>query len=145
MAEVPRRQDGTRLEVEQAAGGPGLVEAVPRAVVVVLEEGERALGAALVHRRVDLRAADGDGLQVLRAHDGAEPAPAVEVLQLVDDGREADPPLAGDAGLEDANALVAELLLEAFLHLPGELPPVRPGVAELDLPVLDPEVDGRRG
>jgi hypothetical protein len=69
----------------------------------------------------------------------------VEVLELVHDGGEADAPLPGDAGLQDADAFVAQLLLEAVLDLARELAPIAAGVPEFHLAVLDPEIDGRVG
>ena len=145
VAEVAGGQDATRLERQHGARRAELVEAVLRAVVVLAEPHERALGAVLVHRDRRLRAAHDDRLEVLGAHDRAQAAAAVEVLELVHERGEADAPLAGDARLEHAHALVAQLPLDALLDLARERAPVRGGVAELDAVVPDPEVDGRGG
>src|SRR5262249_48865884 len=144
VAEVPRGQDAARLEREHAARGAELMEAVLAAVVVVLEPHELRLRSLLVGRGRRLAAADDDRLEIFAAHDGAEAAAAMKVLQLVHDGREAHAALAGDAALEHANALVAQLVFEAVLDLARELAPVGAGVAKLDLIVLDEDIR-RRG
>src|SRR5947209_13078492 len=145
VAEVARGQDAARLEGEHPAGGAELVEAVLRAVVVLFEPDELALRLVLVRCGGRLRAAGHDRLEVLRAHHRAEAAAAVEVLELVHDRCEPDAPLAGDPGLQHADPLVAELRLEAVLHLARALSTVLRSIAELDLTVLDPEVHGRFG
>src|SRR3989475_9472592 len=145
VAEVARGQDAARLEGEHPAGGAELMEAVLRAVVVLFEPDELALRLVLVRRGGRLRAAGGARPAGRRAHHRAEAAAAVEVLELVHDRCEPDAPLAGDPGLQHADPLVAELLLETVLHLARELPPVLRSVAELDLTVLDPEVHRRFG
>ena len=121
------------------------MEAVLAAIVVVLEPDELLLGAVLVGRRRRLAAAHHDRLEVLAAHDGAEPAAAVEVLQLVHDGGEAYAALAGDPALQHADALVTQLGLQPVLDLARELAPVGTGVAKLDAVVLDPEIGRRVG
>src|SRR3990170_3160766 len=143
VAEVAGRQDPAGLEGQQGAGTPERVKAVLRAVVVLAEPGERAARSVLVHGERRLRAANDDGLEALGAHHGAEPAAAVEVLELVHDRREANAPLARHAGLEHADPLVPQLLLETVLHFPREPPPVGARVPELHLAVLDPEIDRR--
>src|SRR5262245_54105113 len=121
------------------------MEAVLGPVVVLLEPHQRALGAVLVGRHGRLAAPHHAGLGPLAPHHRAQSAAAVEVLELVHDGGEAHAPLAGDPGLQHANALVPELLLEPVLDVTRELAPVRPGVLELDLTVLDPQIDGMIG
>ncbi len=143
VAEVARRQDAARLQRHDAARGAELVEPVLGAIVVLAEPDELALGPVLVHGDGRFAAAHDDGLEVLRAHHGAEPPAAVEVLELVHNRRKPHAALAGDAGLEHADSLVAQLRLDPVLDFARKLAPVRRGVAELDLVVLDPEVDGR--
>jgi hypothetical protein len=143
VAEVARRQDAAGLEQQDAARRADLVEAVGGAIVVLLEPGQLALGLRLVVGDGRLGAAHDDGLEVLGPHHGAEPGPAVEVLELVHEGREAHPALAGDAALEDPHALVAQLRLDAVLDFARELAPVGRGIAELDRVVLDEDIDGR--
>src|SRR3989304_5974971 len=94
VAEVAGGQDATRRERQHGARRAELVEAVLRAVVVLAEPHERALGAVLVHRDRRLPARHAARLEVLGAHDCAQAAAAVEVLELVHERGEADAPLA---------------------------------------------------
>ena len=91
-----------------------------------------------------LRAAHGDRLQVLRAHHRADAGAAGGAMQVVDDGGEQHPRLAGapDAGNADQRILV--LLLEDRLGVPGALAPDLVGGEQLRLVVLDVQVDRLR-
>ena len=91
-----------------------------------------------------LRAAHGDGLEVLVAHDGAHAEPAGARPALLD-GREEDPVLAGQADGGDRGVRLLELLADELRGLERAQTPEVRGVADLDLVVVDPEVDQLRG
>jgi len=87
-------------------------------------------------------AADGDGLEVFGSHDRAEPGAAGDFVQVVDDAGVADEVLTGGTDLGDADLLVTEFLADGGFDGAGDLAPEVGCVAELDLVVLDPEVNG---
>ena len=89
-------------------------------------------------------AADGDGLQVLRAHHRAHARSAGGVLEVVDDAGVADQVLAARADLRGPDALVAKLRADRLLGLERVQAPEVRGVAQLGLAVVDPEVDRLR-
>ena len=145
VAEVAGGQDAAGLQCEHAAGRAELVEAVGGAIVMLLEEDQLLLRAVLVGGRGRLAAAHDDRLQLLGAHDRAQAAAPVEMLQLVHDGGVAHEVLTRHPALQRAHALVTQLHLDAVLHLARELAPVRRRITEFDLVVLDPQVHRRLG
>src|SRR5205807_2681528 len=99
------------------------------------------------------RAAHGHRLEVLRAHHRAEArAPdGPPVLAVDHDRREADESLAGRSDARHAWQLAAPIDCRADLGpdgvvgLEGVLAPQVAGVADLDLAIVDPQVDGPLG
>src|SRR5262249_47317403 len=87
------------------------------------------------------RAADGDGLEVLRAHDGADAGAAGGAVLVVHDAGELDQFLAGRPDAGDAGVRDAEFLADAVLGLRDDLAPEVAGVADLNDVVVDPQVD----
>ena len=132
------------LGADHRAGAPG-VETVVGAALAQRFAGHPAGGVpdrfAVGHLDTGA-AADGDGLEVLGAHDRAEAGAAGDLVEVIDDAGVADEVLAGGTDLGDADLLVAEFLADCGFHGAGDLSPEVGSVAELDLVVLDPEVDG---
>ena len=96
-----------------------------------------------VGQRHAARAAQGDRLQVLGAHDRAHPGAARGAVQVVHDAGEADEILPGRADAGDDRVRHAEFRAQLFLRLPNRLAPQVRGIPDFDPVVVDPDV--RRG
>ena len=114
---VVGREDAERGAVLHVAGG-ALVRELRVEHRAVLHGVEHALARRLELLGVGdgrlLLAAQGDRLEVLGAHHGAE-APAADDAALVDDAGEARELLAGRADAGDAHVLVVQLVLDRLL------------------------------
>ena len=132
------------LGADRGASAPG-VQAVVRPAFAECFAGDPPGGVldrfAVSHLH-PTAAANGNGLEVLGAHDRAEAGAAGDFVQVVDDAGVADKVFAGGPNLGNPDLLVAEFLADGGFHRTGDLAPELGGVAELDLVVLDPEVNG---
>ena len=114
-------------------GGAVQVHAVVLLVIVVAEPADDARRLVALVGADALAPVGDDGLEVLAAHDRAQPGAPVIVAQLVGDGGIEDAVFAGDAGLQDANALVAQFFDQPVLDFTGQLAPIFGRIAEFDL------------
>ena len=90
------------------------------------------------------RAAHGDGLDVLRTHDGADARASGGAMQIVDDGRVEAALLARDADAGDMHHRVLMLFLDPLVRVPDAGAPDRRRIVDLALVILDQDVDGLR-
>ena len=113
--------------------------------MVLIQRGGDPLRQALEWGRIcdrDRRAAaDGDRLELLGAHHGAQARAPGDLVQVVADAGKADDVLSGDPALRYADALVTQLLADTALHRVRELAPVGRRVANLHVAVGEPQAD----
>ena len=144
---VVGREDAERGAVLHVARGAFMGELVVehRALLHGVEHAlARRLELLGVGDRRLLLAAQGDRLEVLGAHHGAEP-PATDDAALVDDAGQAGELLAGRADARDAHVLVVQLVLDGLLGVGALHPPDVLSGAEAHLAVLDPQPGGLLG
>ena len=99
------------------------------------------LDAVLVVEGVSPLAPDGDGLEVLGAHDRAHAGPPAEVAQTAGDAGVPDQVFASRPDLDDLDLLVPQLLADQLLGLAGDPAPEGGGVLDLGLALVYPEID----
>ena len=99
-----------------------------------------ANGGVVGHRHLACTA-DGDRLQVLRSHDCAQSRATGDLVQIIHDERKANPVLAGDACLGDADEPIGVGLTNGVLDFSGFLAPQVPGISEFDPIVHNPQID----
>ncbi len=136
-----------RVDAQRLGQVEGGRRAVPRELGVedgaLAHAGQHPLAGRVVLLLVGDRhlavAAQGDGFEVLAAHDGAQ-ALASGHPALVDDAGHPRELLARRADAADADVLVVQLVLDDQLGVHAGEAPQFLGVAELDLAVLDPQV-----
>ena len=105
----------------------------------LLDRGHEGLG--VVHGNA-LGAMNRDGLEVFRAHDGADAGASGGAVQVIDYAGELDAVLAGQADRGDFHERVLVLRLERRLGLPHGLAPKIAGRDDFHVVVLDAQVAG---
>src|SRR5574343_960013 len=123
----------------QALAGDGVVLEHLLGGIGCLEEGREVLDAGNA-----LGAANGDGLEVLGTHDGADAGTAGSTVQVIDDAGEEHLVFARAADRGDANQRILEFGLDGFLGVPAGRAPQVGGVAQFGLVVFDVEVNRLR-
>ena len=140
------RQAAGELLAEHHAGGAKLAQLLHAAVGLELggAQGGYRLDALGVGVGGALRAAHGNRLEVLGAHDRAQSGTAGGSISHIDDGGGAHQVLTGGPAAGHFDLAVAQILAQACLRIPRAQAPQVRRVAQLGLAVLDPQVDGVR-
>ena len=86
-------------------------------------------------------APDGNGPQILRAHDSTQARPPVSVLHVIEDAGVPDQVFTARTGLGNSDPLIAQFVPDDLFRLTGSLAPDVAGISDFALAVFDPQID----